>query len=50
MNDINIYHGKDGRLRVYVKSTQKTISYPKYLMEKAIGRELSEKRKGSSSR
>lgn len=37
----NIYHGKDGRLRVYVYDTGKTISYPKYLMEKELGRKLS---------
>lgn len=39
-NDDTIYHGKDGRLRVYVKETKKTISYPKYLMEKTLGRAL----------
>lgn len=39
-NEDNIYHGKDGRLRVYVKETKKTISYPKYLMQKELGREL----------
>ena len=37
----SIYHGKDGRLRVYVRETKKTISYPKYLMEKELGRKLS---------
>jgi hypothetical protein len=36
----SIYHGKDGRLRVYVRETGKTISYPKYLMEKELGRQL----------
>lgn len=40
-NEDNIYFGKDGRLRVYVKNTGKTISYPKYLMENELGRELS---------
>lgn len=39
-NKDSIYHGKDGRLRVYVKETKKTISYPKYLMEKELGRAL----------
>ena len=36
----SIYHGKDGRLRVYVRETKKTVSYPKYLMEKELGRKL----------
>ena len=36
----SIYHGKDGRLRVYVRETGKTISYPKYLMEKELSRQL----------
>lgn len=39
-NEDSIYLGKDGRLRVYVKETKKTISYPKYLMEKELGRKL----------
>lgn len=39
-NGDSIYHGKDGRLRVYVRETGKTISYPKYLMEKELGRQL----------
>lgn len=39
-NGDSIYHGKDGRLRVYVCETKKTISYPKYLMEKELGRAL----------
>lgn len=39
--DDSIYHGKDGRLRVYVRETKKTISYPKYLMQKELGRDLS---------
>ncbi len=39
-NGDSIYHGKDGRLRVYVYETKKTISYPKYLMEKELGRAL----------
>lgn len=40
MSEDTIYSCKDGRLRVYVKKTGKTISYPKYLMEKELGREL----------
>lgn len=39
-NGDSIYHNKDGRLRVYVRETGKTISYPKYLMEKELEREL----------
>lgn len=39
-NGDSIYHGKDGRLRVYVYETKKTVSYPKYLMEKELGRAL----------
>jgi hypothetical protein len=39
-NDNNIYYGKDGRLRIYVKETKKTVSYPKYLMEETLGRDL----------
>ena len=39
-NGDSLYHGKDNRLRVYVRETGKTISYPKYLMEKEIGRQL----------
>lgn len=39
-NGDSIYHGKDGRLRVYIRETGKTISYPKYKMEKELGRQL----------
>lgn len=39
-NGDSIYTCKDGRLRVYVRETGKTISYPKYLMELEIGRQL----------
>lgn len=42
MDDISIYKNKDGRTRVYVKDEKKVISYPRYLMEKEIGRALSE--------
>ena len=40
-DDIVIYNCKDGRSRVYIKETKKIMSYPKYLMEKALGRSLS---------
>lgn len=40
-NGDSVYECKDGRLRVYVKETGKTISYPKYLMERKLGRQLS---------
>lgn len=36
----SIYECKDGRMRVYIKETKKVMSYPKYLMEKEIGRPL----------
>ena len=36
----SIYKCKDGRMRVYVKETKKVMSYPKYLIEKTIGRPL----------
>lgn len=36
----SIYECKDGRLRVYIKETKKVMSYPKYLMEKELGRKL----------
>ena len=37
---ISIYECKDGRMRVYIKETQKVMSYPKYLMEQELGRPL----------
>lgn len=40
MDDISIYTNKDGRTRVYIKETKKVISYPRYLVEKEIGRPL----------
>lgn len=40
MDGIKIYVCKDGRTRVYIKDTKKVISYPKYIMEKSLGREL----------
>ena len=39
-DDVNIYRCKDGRMRVYIKGSQKVISYPKYVMEKYLGRKL----------
>lgn len=42
MSDITIYECKDGRVRVYIKYTQQVISYPRYLMEKKLGRQLYE--------
>ena len=35
-----VYICKDGRARVYIKETKKVMSYPKYLMEKELGRQL----------
>ena len=40
MDDITVYECKDGRTRVYLKDTKKVISYPRYLLQKSIGREL----------
>lgn len=40
MDDIAIYVCKDGRTRVYNKTTRKVMSYPKYLMEQKLGRPL----------
>lgn len=39
-NGDSIYYNKDGRLRVYVRETGKTISYPRYLIEQELGRKL----------
>lgn len=36
----SIYECKDGRLRVYIKAEKRVMSYPKYLMEKELGRPL----------
>lgn len=38
--EISVYKCKDGRERVYIKETQKVMSYPKYLMEQELGRPL----------
>ena len=40
MSGVTVYECKDGRTRVYIKDTKKVISYPKYLMEQSLGREL----------
>ena len=40
MNNISIYECRDGRYRVYLKDEKRVISYPKYLMEKKLGRKL----------
>lgn len=39
-DDISVYVNKDGRSRVYIKHTKRVMSYPKYLMEKQLGRKL----------
>ena len=36
----SIYECKDGRVRIYIKDKKKVMSYPKFLMEQLIGREL----------
>lgn len=36
----SIYECKGGRVRIYIKETQKVMSYPKYLMEQKLGRPL----------
>lgn len=40
MKNINVYKCKDGRYRVYLKDTKQVISYPRYIMEQALGRKL----------
>ena len=40
MDDISIYTNKDGRTRVYIKKERRVISYPRFLMEREIGRSL----------
>lgn len=40
LSDYNIYENKDGRLRAYNKKTHKVTSYPRVLMEIALGRKL----------
>lgn len=40
MDNVTIYTCKDGRTRVYLKDSKRVISYPKFLMEQKLGREL----------
>lgn len=40
MNEFNTYICEDGRVRVYLKDTKRVMSYPKFLMEQALGRKL----------
>lgn len=40
MDNVSIYTNKDGRTRVYLKDSKKVISYPRYLMEKELGRPM----------
>lgn len=39
-DEISVYQNKDGRLRVYIKDTKKVISYPRYIVEQHLNREL----------
>jgi endogenous inhibitor of DNA gyrase (YacG/DUF329 family) len=39
-DNISIYECKDGRTRVYLKNEKRVISYPRYLMEQTLGRQL----------
>lgn len=43
MDKISIYECKDGRTRVYKKGTKTVTSYPRYLMERELGRPLDAK-------
>lgn len=43
MDDVTIYTNKDGRTRVYLKDKKKVISYPRFIMEKELGRSLQDK-------
>lgn len=36
----SIYTGKDGRLRIYIQEEKRIMSYPKYLMENELGRQM----------
>lgn len=40
MDEHRIYVCNDGRVRMYLKETKQVVSYPKYLMEKKLGRKL----------
>lgn len=39
-DEITVYMHKNGRLMVYIKATKRVISYPRYIMAKELGREL----------
>lgn len=39
-DEITVYKHKNGRLMVYIKETKQVISYPRYIMEKELGRKL----------
>lgn len=39
-DEITVYMHKNGRLMVYIKATKQVISYPRYIMAKELGREL----------
>lgn len=43
MDDVTIYTNKDGRTRVYLKDKKKVVSYPRFIMEKELGRTLQDK-------
>ena len=40
IDNVTIYKCKDGRTRAYLKDDKKVISYPRYILEKHLGREL----------
>lgn len=40
--DDRVYVYEDGRLRVWITGENRIMSYPKYLMEKHLGRQLSD--------
>lgn len=37
-----VYQNKDGRWRVYIRDGHRVISYPRFLMEQQLGRELTD--------
>lgn len=39
-DNYNVYVNKDGRTRIYNKTTHRVTSYPRYLMEIELGRSL----------
>lgn len=40
MSNYNVYTNKDGRTRIYNKTTHTVTSYPRFLMEQKLGRKL----------